>query len=122
MNDFNDLYVSQVDFQKFVLEKIGYFGKQETNPQIPRDDINLFSFHIQQLMSEIGEVLTADKRWKSHRKDNFDVENKKEEIADCFVVLLNIAIYSGINADELFEAILNKIKKNRERERERERE
>jgi NTP pyrophosphatase (non-canonical NTP hydrolase) len=122
MNNFNDLYESQIAFQKFVLEKIGYYGNQEINPQLPRDDINLFSFHIQQLISEIGEILSADKRWKSHRRDNFDIENKKEEIADCFIVLLNIAIYSDISADELFETIEKKIKKNRERERERERE
>lgn len=78
---------------------------------LPVDDVGLFSYHIQQLQSEIGELLQADKRWKNFRRGLPDLENKKEEIADCFIVLMNIAMFSGLTADELYSAIENKIEK-----------
>lgn len=36
--------------------------KQDTTKIVPCDDVSLSSYHIQQLMSEIGEVLGCDKR------------------------------------------------------------
>lgn len=82
---------------------------------IPFDDTKLFSYHIQQLMSEIGEVLESDKRWKNFRNDKFDIEGKKLEIADCFIVLMNIAMFSGISGEELEEVINEKIEIVKER-------
>ena len=60
-------------------------------------------------MSEIGEVLDADKRWKSHRNDKYDKNAKLEELADCFVVLMNIAMFSGFDGDDLANAIQQKL-------------
>ena len=68
--------------------------KDEHTVAVPVDDVGLASYHVQQLMSEIGEVLDADKRWKSHRNDKYDKNAKLEELADCFVVLMNIAMFS----------------------------
>ena len=83
--------------------------KDENTKTVPVDDIGLASYHIQQLMSEIGEVLEADKRWKSHRNDKYDKQKKLEEIADCFVVLMNVAIFSGFDEEALVNAIEEKI-------------
>lgn len=77
----------------------------------PADNISLSSYHVQQLMSEIGEVLDADKRWKNFRNDKYDKEAKAEELADCFIVLMNICMFSGFTSDEIEEAILSKIDK-----------
>ena len=60
-------------------------------------------------MSEIGEVLEADKRWKSFRNDKYDKDAKADEIADCFIVLMNIAMFSGMSASELYDTISAKI-------------
>lgn len=76
---------------------------------LPVDNVNLASYHIQQLMSEIGEVLDADKRWKNFRNDEYNPYNKLEELADCFIVLMNIVMFSGFNGEELAEAVYNKI-------------
>lgn len=84
--------------------------KSDTTKSVPTDDVNLASYHVQQLMSEIGEVLEADKRWKSHRNDRYDKSAKLEEIADCFIVLMNIAMFSGFDGNELTDAIENKLK------------
>lgn len=104
---FNDIYDLQIKNQSLLIDN----GKYDNVDKLvlPADNITLSSYHIQQLVSEIGEVLAADKRWKNIRNDKYDRENKLEEIADCFIVLMNIAIFSGINADEFETAIFNKL-------------
>lgn len=76
---------------------------------LPVDLPTLSSYHIQHLISEIGEVLDADKRWKNFRADKYDKDAKLEELADCFIVLMNICMYSDINAGELELAIIDKL-------------
>ena len=44
-----------------------YFELIDCDTSLPYDSVQLCSYHIQQLMSEIGEVLDADKRWKNFR-------------------------------------------------------
>ena len=82
---------------------------------LPVDLPTLSSYHIQHLISEIGEVLDADKRWKNFRADKYDKDAKVEELADCFIVLMNICMFSDINAGELELAITDKLEtvKNR---------
>lgn len=76
---------------------------------LPVDLPTLSSYHIQHLISEIGEVLDADKRWKNFRADKYDKDAKVEELADCFIVLMNICMFSDINAGELELAIIDKL-------------
>lgn len=83
--------------------------KSEGTTSIPVDDVKLMSYHIQQLMSEIGEVLDADKRWKNFRNQKYDESAKLEEIADCFIVLMNVAMFSGFDGVQLTDAIVNKL-------------
>lgn len=89
--------------------------KSEGTTQVPVDDVKLMSYHIQQLMSEIGEVLDADKRWKNFRNDKYDKNAKLEEIADCFIVMMNIAMFSGFDGSQVTEAIMKKLNKVSER-------
>lgn len=77
--------------------------------ELPMDSVSLCSYHVQQLVSEIGEVLTVDKRWKSHRQDCYDSQEKLVEIADCFIVMMNIAMYSGFDGDDVTKAIMDKL-------------
>lgn len=89
--------------------------KSEGTTTIPVDDVKLMSYHIQQLMSEIGEVLDADKRWKNFRNQKYDENAKLEEIADCFIVMMNVAMFSGFDGAQLVEAIEKKLNKVSER-------
>lgn len=109
MSKFENFYQRQIEFQTEMCKKKPY--EFEVN-NIPEDNVKGFSFHIQQLISEIGEVLASDKRWKNFRNAHFDFEEKKKEIADCFIVLMNIAIFSGISAEELESTIAGKIEEN----------
>lgn len=42
-------------------------------------------------------------------------QEKAEEIADCFIVLMNIAMFSGFSSEELVETISKKIEVVKER-------
>lgn len=108
-----DIYEMQAQNQMIMLSR-GMYGKERLNI-LPIDDVQLCSYHIQQLMSEVGEVLDADKRWKNFRNEKYDKEAKAEEIADCFIVLLNVAMFSGIDSKQLDDMVCNKIKKVKER-------
>ena len=105
--DIKDIYKKQVEYQNSIADKYDF-----NIDKLPSDITDGFSYHIQHLISEIGEVLEADKRWKNLRNNKFNIEQKKEEIADCFIVLMNIAIFSGIDEKELEDSIVNKIEAN----------
>lgn len=105
-----ELFKAQIKTQNNLILKGAYDRfKNPSTTEAPTDDVGLFSYHIQQLMSEIGEVLDADKRWKSHRNDKHDKQQKLEEIADCFVVLMNIAMFSGFSGEDLANAVSEKL-------------
>jgi NTP pyrophosphatase (non-canonical NTP hydrolase) len=112
----HDLFNRQVMNQIKMLQdgKYDMFKSKDTTT-IPVDDVKLMSYHIQQLMSEIGEVLDADKRWKNFRNQKYDESAKLEEIADCFIVLMNIAMFSGFDGIQLTDAIANKLNEVSER-------
>lgn len=86
-----------------------YFELIDCDASLPYDSVQLCSYHVQQLMSEIGEVLDADKRWKNFRNEKYDPDAKLDEIADCMIVLMNIAIFSGFNATDVMSAVNTKL-------------
>lgn len=104
---FTELFSKQVDNQKLMFDK-GMYGDKKCE-SLPTDDISLASYHIQQLMSEIGEVLDADKRWKNFRNEKYDKEAKLEELADCFIVLMNVTMFSGFSGDDIAKAMEEKL-------------
>lgn len=98
---FDSLYRLQQAFQYSV-----------TGLKCPVDNEHEFSYHIQAMVEELGEVLKADKRWKTHRNTRYEPEEKLDEIADVFITAMNIAMYSGVSADTLLKAIQNKVAEN----------
>jgi NTP pyrophosphatase (non-canonical NTP hydrolase) len=78
----------------------------------PVDSPRWFQYHMTAMTEELGEVLKADKRWKTHRNAHYDFENKLEELADVFITAMNLALFSGIDADTMIQAISAKISEN----------
>lgn len=107
MADFNDLYDDQVKIQSRMADN-GMYDGIDKHLVIPQDIPSLASYHVQQLVSEIGEVLEADKRWKNFRNDKYDRDAKLDELADCFIVLMNISMFSGFSGEEIYNAISKK--------------
>ena len=104
MNKFKSAYDNQIHFQEAI-----------TGIKCPGDNLSQFSYHIQAMVEELGEVMKADKRWKTHRNARYEPQEKLDEIADVFITAINISIHSGFSADEIEQAIENKIKENYER-------
>lgn len=106
-----ELFDIQAGNQREMLKSGMYVGQVggPIDVELPMDSVSLSSYHIQQLVSEVGEVLTADKRWKSHRQDNYSPTEKLEEIADCFIVMMNIAMFSGFDGEDVTKAIVDKL-------------
>lgn len=102
---FSILFNLQEDFQKEI----------SGEALLPQDNNKWFQYHMLAMQEELGEVLAADKRWKSHRNQKYDKEEKALEIADVFITAMNIAIYSGIGYKDLMKFIGKKIDENYER-------
>lgn len=113
---FRDLFDKQRVNQSIML-KAGMYDmfKSENTDSIPVDDVKLMSYHIQQLMSEIGEILDADKRWKNFRNQKYNEDAKLGEIVDCFIVMMNIAMFSGFDGQQVATAIDRKLDEVQER-------
>lgn len=108
---FADMFNKQAENQREMINAGTYDGVAdvEYGCELPIDNTRMASYHVQQLVSEIGEVLSSDKRWKNMRNNHNCPENKLEEIADCIIVGMNIAMYSGFTGEQLEEAIFKKI-------------
>jgi NTP pyrophosphatase (non-canonical NTP hydrolase) len=112
---FTDFFNDQVTFQKEVNERFGYGVSVEN---IPEDNVEIAKYHMLALMEETGELAKSDKRWKNYRNTHFDKNNKLEELSDCFITLFNVAMYSGISAEEIELALTKKMDENMKRIRE----
>lgn len=105
--EFYELFSKQVEFQQNLLKK-----KTGEDVVLPIDSVDWFSYHMQAMMEELGEVLKADKRWKTHRNSRYEKEEKLDELADVFITAINLCIYSDFDYDDISEAIRKKIEEN----------
>ena len=104
MNNLQELFKKQIVFQKLL------------GNEVPADNPEMLAHHMLGLVSELGEVAQADKRWKLNKRNtHYDRNNKVEEIADVLIFLMNICLYSDISAEELLGATDKKIDVNIER-------
>ena len=112
---FSTLFNMQMKNQELMMIKGLYEGFIYGPVNMPIDDTKLMSYHILQLMSEIGELLDSDKRWKNFRNAKYEKDEKLKELADCFIVMMNVVMFSGFSAGEIVQAIADKIVTVKER-------
>ena len=92
-----------------------YFMMQETlqkkmfGYEVPTDSVESFKYSILSLVGEIGEVLEADKRWKNIRNEQYDRNNKLDELVDCMAFLINAILFSGFSEKEFSIAFKQKF-------------
>ena len=116
-SNFVELYNEQIKFQQSILERKAEGDKSlspllDEKPILPKDDIDWFTYHMRAMVEELGEVTKADKRWKTHRNENFNQAEKVDELADVFITAMNLAIYSGLSGQDVYNAIDKKIVEN----------
>lgn len=97
----DSLFLYQKEFQM----RLGY---EEVS-----DNVEMLKQNVLGLIGEIGEVLQADQRWKDNgRNKYYNLNEKKKEIADCLIYLINICLFSDISSQELYEITVRKIDEN----------
>lgn len=106
------IYDKQIEFQREIVGAI----------QLPQDSKEWFVYHTAAMIEELGELLKADKRWKTHRNAAYDRTEKLAELADVFITAMNLGIYSGFEGEEIINAVYAKIDENTARLAKRERE
>lgn len=95
------------------------FGKQVTlqnecnNGRFKKDDIIKVYGHATAAIIELCEMLQCDTRWKksitgAKKSPVTNDDDFKEEWADAFIYLINVAIYKGLTIDDLKTAITTK--------------
>lgn len=112
-NQLKELFDKQIDFQK----QLCLTGKvnAEYDTIGTKDDLDNYKYHLLAMTEELGELVKSDKRWKNLRNKHYDKINKMEELADVFITLINLCIYSGVSYHQLFVATDNKMSINLER-------
>lgn len=106
---------NEADEMERAFEAQKMFQRRLTGLDEVKDDPEKFSQQIVQLVEELGELLQADKRWREYRGDKFNEVEKEKELADVFIVAMNLAIFSGVSYEKLVDAIKEKIGINFER-------
>lgn len=102
----HNIFENQVKFQ----------SKLNAIYDVVSDNPILFANSMLFMIEELGEVLKEDKRWKNViRNKKYSSENKKEELCDVFIIMLNLLIFSGIDIDEFLVSVIEKQKINFER-------
>ena len=109
MISFCDIFGKQEEFQRQIISQRQ--GCDYRDVAIS-DDLEWFKYHCTAMVEEMGEVVKADKRWKTHRNERYEPEEKRDEIADVFITAINIAMFSGFSSNEVQNAIMSKIDKN----------
>lgn len=96
--------------QIFEMQK--QFQKTVTGELVPCDSVRWFQYHMTAMTEELGEVLKADKRWKTHRNAYYDKEEKDEELVDVFITALNLVLFSDLECEPFLDSVMAKIIEN----------
>lgn len=104
--------------KQIALQKIAF------NKELPNHEPKLVSYFALGLVGEVGEVLQADKTWKPFNKGTRNEWSTLEELADCWLFLINLTLAEGYDCRTIKEMIHDKqevvferIKREKSREK-----
>ena len=101
------LFNKQIIFQSII---------NDDNPNdYPCDDVQRYSANALLMVEELGELLKEDKRWRTFRGEDYNEKNKEAELADIFIVFMNLCLFSQVDSETLINAVENKMDKNMRR-------
>lgn len=86
-----------------------------TGDNTPVDDPLQMMLHCSCLVTEIGELMQEDKRWKMYIGDteryDFNYNKKLEEFVDVLNYFVNMCLFSDVDFEELISAYNEKHRK-----------
>lgn len=109
MDKLDTMFKLQKDFQLRVEDDVD---------KVPERRMDKIPMQVTGLVAEVGEILEEEQNWKSWRKNapEIDEDNLKMEVIDAWKFLMNITLYLGYDADDVFEEFLDKDEVNHERQ------
>lgn len=114
MEHFFELYKKQEKFENLLISKSKDFPDKLLS-DFDKKEKTKFSKELALLLhQEISEFINAVGNYKSHKlkEDGKSIKEIKEEIADMFIFVLNMALTHNMSAHELLEEVENKQKIN----------
>jgi dimeric dUTPase (all-alpha-NTP-PPase superfamily) len=102
----------------FELQKEFQLRVEDDIDEIPSIRPDKLPMQVTALIGELGEILEEHQGWKSWRENipDVDEDNLRMEVIDAWKFLMNITLYLGYDADDVFEEFLSKDKINHERQ------
>jgi len=117
MVEFAKIYDRQEEFENMLIKKCNLF--QTDLKSLSKKEKTTFSKELALLLhQEISEFIDAVGNYKHHKtqEDGKDTKEIKEEIADMFIFVLNMALTHNMSAEELLQIVNKKQDKNFERQ------
>jgi len=118
MDRFKKLYKEQIEFENLVVHKSRHWPTKPLSEFTEEEKIKFSKELALYLYIEIGEYVQAVGNFKTHKstKEETDIKNAKEEIADIIIFALDLAIVLDMTAEEILEEVEKKILKNFKRQ------
>ncbi len=86
-----------------------------SNLTLPCDIEDNFFYNVLLMFEEIGEILHTDRRYRREAyraTNNYNEREKISELADLFLIILNLIIYSGYELDTFLDIVQRKQTEN----------
>jgi NTP pyrophosphatase (non-canonical NTP hydrolase) len=118
MTKFEKLYNKQSEFEDMLIMKIKALPKKPLAEFNEKEQASFSKELALLLYQEVAEFVNAVGNYKLHKtqEDVTNVKEVKEEIADLFIFVLDMALTHKMSATELLEVIEKKQKKNFDRQ------
>lgn len=116
---FANIYEEQEKFENLLISKSSVWPDKELKDFDKKEKTNFSKELALLLHQEISEFINAVGNYKHHKtqQDGKDVKEIKEEIADMYIFVLDMALTHNMSADELLEEVEKKQKKNFDRQK-----
>lgn len=117
---FNEIYEKQIDFENLILSKSKTWPNKKISEFDEKEKVSFTKEMILYTHQELSELISAVGNYKMHKtkRDNPNYKEIPEEIADCFIFILNLAITHNLTAEQLLEVVSQKQMKNFKRQEE----
>jgi NTP pyrophosphatase (non-canonical NTP hydrolase) len=94
------------------------FQKRVVGVDLPKLIPNQIPITTTSIVAELGEILELVQHWKTWRKNppSFKREDLGEELADLWHFVINLSLYLGFDADEVYAFFIAKNDKNHKRQ------
>jgi dimeric dUTPase (all-alpha-NTP-PPase superfamily) len=100
----------------FSLQKV--FQERLYGVSLPHSLPEMIPMQVTSIVAELGEVLKENEKWKDWKSKPRQVDDEEllGEIADLWHFIINLSLYLGFDADDIYNSFVSKNEVNNERQ------